>query len=249
VRLRLAMAAATVLATTAVWGQRGANSWMEFNNFSVTGKPFSATATSHLVHTLEDGTHINQTSTTVMYRDAEGRTRNETDGRIRIMDPVGHHSIELDPGTHRATQTYVEGGVHEPRQGELEPPPAAIRKGISHKSMGAPQTDRREESVGSVDDLGIKTISGVPAHGVRTTLTIPAGFIGNDRDIHVVNETWTSEDLHMLIKSMNSDPRFGKSDYELSNIVRAAPSADLFQIPAGYTVKQQYGGIGSGHFE
>jgi hypothetical protein len=67
-------------------------------------------------------------------------------------------------------------------------------------------------------------------------VTIPAGFIGNDRDIHVVNEAWTSEDLHMLIKSMNSDPRFGKSEYELTNIVRGAPSADLFRIPTGYTV-------------
>jgi hypothetical protein len=156
VRLRFAIVAGAVFATTAVWGQRGATSWMEFNNFSVTGKPFSATATSHLVHTLEDGTHIDQTSTTVMYRDADGRTRNEADGRIKIMDPVGHDEIGLDPKTHRATQIEMEGGVHEPRQGELEASPAAIRKGVSHESMGEPQTNKREESGGSVEDLGIK---------------------------------------------------------------------------------------------
>jgi hypothetical protein len=217
---------------------------LEFWNPAVTGKPFSATAKSRLVHTLEDGTHIDQTTTTVMYRDAQGRTRNETDDRIRIMDPVAHHEITLDPETHRAVQTYVEGGAYVPGKGELDPHPAVIRKGQGHISMGqlppgAP-VQKREESVPVVDDLGIKTINGVPAHGVRTMLTIPAGFIGNDREVKVVNETWTSEDLHMLIKSMNSDPRFGTSTYELTNIVQAAPSADLFQIPAGYAVKQNY---------
>ena len=179
-----------------------------------------------------------------MYRDAQGRTRNETEDRIRIMDPVAHQEITLDPETHRAAQTHVEEGVYVPGNGELDAHPAVVRKGQAHTSLGQlpPGTTvrKREESVAAVDDLGIQTVNGVPAHGVRTTLTIPAGFIGNDRDVKVVNETWTSEDLHMLIKSKNSDPRFGTSTYELTNIVQAAPSAALFQIPAGYTVKQNY---------
>jgi len=55
-----------------------------------------------------------------------------------------------------------------------------------------------------------------------------------------VNETWTSEDLHIPIKSTNTDPRFGASTYELTNMVQAASSAELFQIPPGYTVKKNY---------
>jgi hypothetical protein len=242
--IRFAIVAAAALAGAAAWGQPSRGSWLEFWNPAVTGKPFSATAKSRLVHTLEDGTHIDQTTMTVMYRDAQGRTRNETDNRIQIMDPVAHHEITLDPETHRAVQAYVEGGAYVPGKEELDPHPAGIRKGQAYKSLGplppGATARKRQESAPVVDDLGLKTVNGVFAHGVRTTLTIPAGFIGNDRDVKVVNETWTSEDLHMLIKSINSDPRFGTSTYELTNIVQAAPSADLFQIPAGYSVKQSY---------
>src|SRR6266446_6801453 len=45
---------------------------------SETGKPFSATVTTQTTQTLVDGTHVNQTTTMVEYRDAEGRVRTET---------------------------------------------------------------------------------------------------------------------------------------------------------------------------
>ena len=48
----------------------------------------------------------------------------------------------------------------------------------------------------------------------------------------------------MLVKSSNSDPRFGQTTYELSNINRTAPGATLFQIPADYTMD---GGESIGH--
>jgi hypothetical protein len=37
----------------------------------------------------------------------------------------------------------------------------------------------------------------------------------------------------MLIKSVNKDPRFGETSYELTNIQQGAPDASLFKIPAG----------------
>jgi len=80
------------------------------------------------------------------------------------------------------------------------------------------------------------TINGVLATGHRTTLTIAAGEIGNDRPIVVTSETWYSSDLQMVVKSSNSDPRFGDTSFELTNIVRSEPDPSLFQIPADYTV-------------
>lgn len=86
------------------------------------------------------------------------------------------------------------------------------------------------------EDLGSQMINGVTAQGTRTTLTIPAGQIGNDRPIQTVNERWFSSDLQMLVKSSNSDPRFGETTYQLTNISRVAPDPSLFQIPADYTI-------------
>jgi hypothetical protein len=81
-------------------------------------------------------------------------------------------------------------------------------------------------------------MNGVTATGTRSTLTIPQGQIGNNRDIHVVNERWYSDDLQMLVKSVNSDPRFGENTYELTNISRDEPDASLFQIPPDYSVME-----------
>lgn len=64
------------------------------------------------------------------------------------------------------------------------------------------------------------------AHGTRITITVPAGTAGNDHDLKIVNGRWVSDDLKLLVKSSNSDPRFGMTSYELTNIV---------QVPADYT--------------
>jgi hypothetical protein len=34
-----------------------------------------------------------------------------------------------------------------------------------------------------------------------------------------------------------SDPRFGETVYRLTEIVRAEPPAELFQVPANFTVR------------
>jgi hypothetical protein len=64
----------------------------------------------------------------------------------------------------------------------------------------------------------------------------------------VVNERWYSKDLQMVVKSVNSDPRFGTTTYELTNVVQGADPT-LFQIPGNYTVTESAGrggGFGGG---
>jgi hypothetical protein len=87
----------------------------------------------------------------------------------------------------------------------------------------------------ATEDLGMLQQNGVSAQGTRTTITIPVGQIGNNREIKVVNERWYSQDLQMIVKSINSDPRFGTTTYDLKNISRSNPDASLFQIPGDYT--------------
>ena len=72
---------------------------------------------------------------------------------------------------------------------------------------------------------------------IHDSLVIPAGQIGNDRVIRVVGEQWYSNDLQMMIKSSNSDPRFGDTTYQLTGVSQVSPDPSLFQVPADYTQK------------
>jgi hypothetical protein len=90
----------------------------------------------------------------------------------------------------------------------------------------------------SVESLAAQMVNGALAQGTRTTETIPAGKIGNDRPINIVNERWFSNDLQMLVKSTSSDPRFGDTTYQLNGIVQSSPDPSLFQIPADYTIRK-----------
>jgi len=88
-----------------------------------------------------------------------------------------------------------------------------------------------------VEQLGTKVVEGVQADGTRTTLTIPAGQIGNQNPIQIVDEVWRSADLQVIVHSEHSDPRMGTTVYSLQNISRSDPSPELFQVPTDYTVK------------
>ncbi|MGA7411116.1 MAG: hypothetical protein WBW33_11560 [Bryobacteraceae bacterium] len=89
-----------------------------------------------------------------------------------------------------------------------------------------------------VQTLTDQTLEGVLAHGKQVTTTIPAGTIGNDQPIVITSETWYSPDLQTVVLSKRNDPRIGESVMAVTNIQRGEPSAALFQVPAGYTVKE-----------
>ena len=92
---------------------------------------------------------------------------------------------------------------------------------------------------GQVEDLGVQTIEGVSAHGRREKRTIAVGEIGNDRAIEISSETWFSDELQTIVLSKRSDPRMGDNEYRLTNISRVEPAASLFEVPAGYTVRDE----------
>jgi hypothetical protein len=89
---------------------------------------------------------------------------------------------------------------------------------------------------GVTEQLGKQTIEGVEAEGTRTTITIPAGEIGNERPIEIVTERWYSPELQLVVMSRHSDPRTGETTYKLTNINRAEPAKSMFEVPAGYTI-------------
>ncbi len=85
--------------------------------------------------------------------------------------------------------------------------------------------------------LGKQIIEGIEAEGTRTTTTISAGKIGNERDIDIVSERWYSPELQTVVMSKHDDPRTGTNVYRLTNITRDEPARTLFEVPADYTIK------------
>jgi hypothetical protein len=88
------------------------------------------------------------------------------------------------------------------------------------------------------EQLGKQNIEGVEAEGTRTTITIPAGEIGNERAIEIVSERWYSPELQVDVMTRHSDPRFGETTYKLTNVNRLEPAKILFEVPADYTIKE-----------
>jgi hypothetical protein len=79
-------------------------------------------------------------------------------------------------------------------------------------------------------------VEGVEATGTRSTTTIPAGEIGNDRDIEITDERWYSPELQLTVLTRHFDPRSGENVYKLVNIQRIEQVRSLFEIPTNYTV-------------
>jgi TonB family protein len=89
------------------------------------------------------------------------------------------------------------------------------------------------------ESLGKQSIEGVEAEGTRSTVTFPAGAMGNERAINIVSERWYSPELQIVVMTKHSDPRFGETSYRLTNINRSEPSRTLFEVPSDYTLKEE----------
>lgn len=138
------------------------------------------------------------------------------------------------------------------RPTELLPPPPGTRVNVEKHIMIANGPEAGvEQRVWMMNDdnaqtktesLGTQVVEGVKAEGKRTTRTIPAGQIGNERPIEITSEVWTSPELKEIVLSKHNDPRFGETVYRLTNIQRGEPDHSLFTVPDNFTVKD-----GPGH--
>jgi hypothetical protein len=198
----------------------------------VIGKPFSATEVRHSQQVLTDGTHVDHTDSTQFYRDDRGRMRAGNDTNILIFDPVGGFTYSLDVRgkTYSRTPARAEGTY------SIAVTQNRTSTSYSYSSGGAPAS-KGQKQASVTEELPVQYINGARAKGSRITTTIPAGTFGNDHDIKIVTEHWYSDDLQVLLKSSNSDPRFGNSSYELTNLVLGPPNPSLFVVPADYTLK------------
>jgi hypothetical protein len=137
----------------------------------------------------------------------------------------------------RATTRVCEGVGCNPEVFINTTPPGGEGGGTVIQWHGGP------EKRGKTESLGKQTIEGVEAEGTRNVTTIPAGEIGNERPIEIVFERWYSPELQTVIMTRHIDPRFGETSYRLTNISRDEPARSLFEVPAGYTIKEVGGPV------
>lgn len=200
---------------------------------TVTGAPFSATRTITHVQALSNGTTITHTTVVNESRDSNGRTytASTTNGSnftsYHVLDPVSRVSISWNSNTKEAHLTHL-------------PDPSQFHgRNQANGEQGSGTQDthgsRRNGVQPEVEDLGTKSIAGVPAVGTLTTRTIPAGKIGNSEPLVSTHESWRSSDLKIEIERTDTDPRDGTTTVESTNVNRDEPAATLFAVPAGYT--------------
>jgi hypothetical protein len=229
----------------------------------VKGAPYSAQGVTETTQTLADGNRIVQKNTATLYRDSEGRERREqtlsaigpftaqgdAPQIISISDPVAGVNYSLNPKEKTAVKLTDSAPVTLPAV-----PPGVAGANVKFRVMingagpaapgpGGPQVMIYKGSgvtagaAPNVEQLGTKVIAGVQADGTRTTITIPAGQMGNDRAIDIVDEQWRSPELQVTVLSKHSDPRMGETVYSLMNIDRSEPLLTLFQVPPDYTIE------------
>jgi len=230
------------------WGPRVVGAEPGRQGPVVKGAPFSADLVTETTQALADGNHIHLTSTSRLYRDAQGRTRREQSLNglgvlapntnlppvVFINDPVAHVNYALSPSAHTATRSAGGRGFSW-NGGSGEP----ARKQDAAAGSGRRMRNAQAQSGGQslkTESLGHQTIEGVPAEGTRTTTIIAAGQLGNEQPIQIVTETWYSADLQMAILSKRSDPRSGETVTRYANISRTEPPHALFEVPADYKV-------------
>jgi TonB family protein len=235
---------------------------------NVKNAPFSGEIVCESTQTLADGNRIVHRTNTIVYRDSQGRTRQETSFKIRdansggykehitiqISDPVSGQSITLNP-QNRTAHKFAQRSFIEPRLvrglpgvsvGGGLPDVSAVgapnRAAIALGDFGGPA----RRPVGRFDadaevkseSLGTQTVEGVEAEGTRIIRTIPAGSMGNERPIEITYERWYSQELQLDILIKSVDPRAGESAQQLTNINRGEPDASLFEAPPDYTVQE-----------
>jgi hypothetical protein len=186
----------------------------------VTGAPYSGLQVTEMHQTLSNGNQIQQRTETKIYRDGQGRVRWERvpstppkpgESLVVIFDPAARVMLLLNP----ANQTFQKMPLRRPQ--------------------AAPARARRGNSQLVKEEIEPQVVNGLQTTGTRTTETIPAGAIGNAQPIQITREVRIATALKVPALIKSSDPRFGQSTMQLTNIAMGEPDPALFQVPANYT--------------
>jgi len=195
---------------------------------AIPGKPFSGVDNIEWTRSLEDGTTITTHTTAVLARDGQGRMYRENHHfapldqksplyQIHIYDPVSRSQVHCSTASFQCVVTDYRP------QTFFNPTPAG-------------DFDKGTRSLAR-ESLGSQSIEGIFVNGTKETTTVNPGVLGNDRPLVSTREFWYSTELDTNLAVTRIDPREGTQRIWISDISPSEPDVHLFDIPIGYTVR------------
>jgi hypothetical protein len=158
-------------------------------------------------------------SRTQVARDPNGRIRHELHDYVPesftkeppllcvvLLDPVARLSHTLDP----------------------------VLRTDDRKWFHVPHLSRFDLGATGGEDLGTRTIDGLEVRGERRTWTPPPRLGAPGQSVHVMDETWYSNEPQLVVLEQRTDSSGGVATISLSHLDRSAPPASLFAVPRGY---------------
>jgi hypothetical protein len=177
----------------------------------------------------------------------DGATAERLERRKQMAEALASRSAG-GPGA--PAPKIVRPGLGDPgldvvwEAGAPPPPPPPPPPGARSPLVMPPQVAAfRANGEFKTETLEPREIEGLKAEGVRTTMTIPAGAMGNAQAIEVTSEQWYSPDLQIVLMTRRYDPRFGETVYRVTSVDRSEPSADLFKVPADFKIEDTRPGV------
>ena len=206
-----------------------------FGGKTIAGKAFQATFTITRTENIPGNTITNTTSGTIA-RDTDGDTYRDVKlpaigpwasaggpqefVYLRNIKAMMQYIVNKTKGTYEAFAIHTHNpppGMNGEGRGRGIGPDSASTNVVVIDNPTAVYSDPGTGAKYTVDDKKI-------------TRTIPAGGIGNTNPIVIVTERWYSSALDLVVETTHSDPRFGTSVYQLSNI--GAPSVSFTLDPS-----------------
>jgi hypothetical protein len=197
----------------------------------ITGAPYSARETVVRIQISPAGQKYATTDVSLVWRDAEGRTHEE-----RLPASGKNHVVDVTDPVAGVRMVWIVGPNPRSNQVTIMPLP-------SQPKMGPPRMiPLRAGSCGNSctrEMLDGQQINGVNAQGLRTTNLVTLGTDENGRRVtgQYFSEMWVSPDLGIVVREVVNSPKSGRALTELTEVVPGVPDPTLFQLPAGYEVR------------
>ncbi len=230
-----ARAAAQDVVSVPAWSEGLAPPVVKASIGSYPNLPYSAKSTATWVAPGSDGSVVTHTQETLLYRDAEGRTRSEItrdaqimtyhdrEGNTRTMDVTqmyggGKHSVTVADPVEGVTFSWTieeqsakkQVTVHR-RAPRLPTNPTQTTPAHSGPQENDPNTIEVFQSTHNhIETLGAQTVNGLYAEGYRETTLLRDARTGTD--MTATTEEWLSPDLKIVVRKILTNPRLSSEN-------------------------------------
>lgn len=187
---------------------------------AVKGVPVTGEYATTTTHLRPDGTTSIKTTTNLIFRDRNGRIRQERGNTVTITDPVAGVRYVLNTKERTAHRIMLKTRDPNAAPGESA-------------SDGQNTTTLKESK-----SLGRQRMDGVGVTGQEYISTIPAGSkLGNRDAVPVTYQVWRSEELQLPLMVRMQDALNGETSIRFKLLQKGTdPDKKLFAVPEGYRV-------------